>query len=104
MDTYVCFCFIWNNTGGISILNNKFLLYGCGKTILAIKEYFDINNIIYELFDDNNLNFDKIDIKRFDYIIKSPGIKFDTLLLNEANKEKINIISDLELFYLLSIY
>lgn len=101
MDTYVCFCFIWNNTGGISILNNKFLLYGCGKTILAIKEYFDINNIIYELFDDNNLNFDKIDIKRFDYIIKSPGIKFDTLLLNEANKEKINIISDLELFYLL---
>ena|GEM_PF-696912 len=88
---------------GESILNKRYLLYGYGITNKAVKKFFDLHNVKYLIYlDDENdpLPFEKI-FNQIDYVIKSPGIKFDTLFLKKCYELKIKVISDLELLYLL---
>lgn len=91
----------WNNFGGISILNKKYILYGLGIGNLSVKEFFEKNNVKYVEYIDGkdipNSIFNDID-----YVIKSSGIKFNTLFLNKAIENNIKVISDLELYYLLN--
>lgn len=102
MDSYVYISFIRNNIGGNGILSKYYLLYGMGKTNLAIKEFFDKNSVKYRVYVDNDKDYEDITIKDVDYIVKSPGIEFNTPLLEAATLSNIPIISDLELFYFLN--
>ena len=84
---------------GESILNKRYLLYGYGITNKAVKKFFDLHNVKYLIYlDDENdpLQFEKI-FNQIDYVIKSPGIEFDTLFLKKCYELKIKVISDLEL-------
>ena len=77
--------------------NKNYLLYGMGKTNSSVKEFFLKNNISFSEYVDG---IGEYDLNNIDIIVKSPGIKFDTPLLVEANNKKIQVVSDLELFYL----
>lgn len=99
MDYITCFCSRWFSFGGISILNKKYLLYGLGLSNSAVKQYFDLNNILYDVYLENN---EMIDLDEYDIIVKSAGIKFDTFLLTQAKEKNILVISDLELMYMLN--
>lgn len=68
----------------------------------TIKEYFQKNHVKYDIFIDQINNFHSLNIKEYDFIVKSSGIKFNTKLLNLAQFYKIPVISDLELYYLLN--
>ena len=63
-------------------------------------EYFDSNNIKYDVYTDD-LN-KRLNLEKYDLIIKTPGIKPNTLLLKEAKSLNISVITDLELYYFLS--
>lgn len=76
-----------------------YLLYGLGKANKAVQYYFDKNQILYDIYIDNQSAY-PLSLKKYDYIIKSSGIAFDTKLLIDASKAQIPVISDLELFYL----
>ncbi len=78
--------------------NKKYLLYGMGKSNQSVKEYFIKNNYQFSEYTDD---FGNYSLENIDIIIKSPGIKFDTPLLQDAKEKNIKIISDLELFYLI---
>ena len=75
-----------------------YLLYGLGIGNLSIQKYFDLNNIDYVIYDDNqdNDDFKMNDIK---LIIKSSGIANNTPLILSALENNIEIITDLEFFY-----
>jgi UDP-N-acetylmuramoylalanine--D-glutamate ligase len=75
----------------------KYLLLGMGISNQSIEKYFQNNNYDYEVYDDNT-NKKNIDLDKIDIIIKSPGINNNHFLLNQGKR----VISDLELFYLLS--
>lgn len=77
----------------------KYILDGMGKSNLAIKNFFEKNNIVYICYDDKDENQKEIAISNYDYLIKSPGVPLSQSLIARANKEKIEVISDLELFY-----
>lgn len=81
--------------------NLNYLLYGLGISNISIKKYFDLSNIKYDIFIDQKNKLEDINLSNYDYIIKSPGIKNNTQLLNEASNLGIKVISDLELYYLL---
>ncbi len=74
----------------------NYLLYGLGKTNKAVKDFFTSNNINYNLYIDDETKEVNLDV--IDVIVKSPGIKPNTKLLEEARMKNILIISDLELF------
>ena len=59
--------------------NKKILIFGYGKTGKSVQKYFIKNKINYTIWDDNRkLNIKKIDkkyyLKKYDYIILSPGV------------------------------
>ena len=60
--------------------NKKILIFGYGKTGKSVQNYFIKNKIKYTIWDDNKkLNIKKIDkkkilLKKYDYIILSPGV------------------------------
>lgn len=88
---------------GESILNKRYLLYGYGITNQAVKKFFDLHHIAYIIYLDDEkdgLPFEKI-FWQIDYVIKCPGIKFDTPFLKRCYELNIKVISDLELLYLL---
>lgn len=77
-----------------------YLLYGMGISNISIKRYFDLVNIPYRVYcDNNNESFNLDDVST---VIKSSGIKNDTLLLSLCKQNKIKVISDVELFYKLN--
>ncbi len=85
------------------ILNKKYLLYGFGTTNYYISKIFDIEEVEYIIYSDDlnkTVNFGKL-LKDIDIIVKSPGIVFDTKLLQYAKSIGVTILSDLELIYLL---
>ncbi len=89
--------------GGKSILTKKYLVYGYAASTKAVTKFFDlhlVNYLIYLDQNDTSLPFVAI-LKGVDYIIKSPGIKFNTPLLQLASAYQIKVISDLELLYLI---
>ena len=88
--------------------NKKILIFGYGKTGKSVEKYFIKNKINYAIWDDNvKLVIKKIDkkysLKKYDYIIISPGID----IYNHENKvffkrHRNNIITDLDIFFLTS--
>ncbi len=69
-----------------------------GISNLAVKSYFDENKVSYEVYIDGD---DIYDLDNIDFIVKSPGIRNDTVLLEEAKVRNILVLSDLELFSIL---
>ena len=86
--------------------NKKILIFGYGKTGKSVQKYFIKNKINYKIWDDNKkLNIKKTDkkyyLKKYDYIILSPGVD----IYHHKNKyffkrHKKNIITDLDIFFL----
>tara|TARA_B100000035_G_scaffold239745_1_gene208066 strand:+ start:247 stop:1449 length:1203 start_codon:yes stop_codon:yes gene_type:complete len=86
--------------------NKKILIFGYGKTGKSVQKYFIKNKVSYTIWDDNRkLNIKKIDkkyyLKKYDYIILSPGVD----IYHHQNKgffkkHKKNIITDLDIFFL----
>lgn len=103
MDYYVDIYNIRRLFRGENILNKKYILYGLGISNQKIKEYFDLNNVLYNVFIDNVNNINDIELNDIDYVVKSSGIKFDTPFLKKVEEFNIKIISDLELYCLLNI-
>tara|TARA_Y100001958_G_C21229531_1_gene555125 strand:+ start:1129 stop:2328 length:1200 start_codon:yes stop_codon:yes gene_type:complete len=84
----------------------KILIYGYGKTGKSVQKYFIKNKINYTIWDDNRkLDIKKIDkkyyLKKYDYIVLSPGIDiYHHQNKNFFKKHKKNIITDLDIFFL----
>tara|TARA_B100000963_G_scaffold128400_1_gene112063 strand:- start:2142 stop:3341 length:1200 start_codon:yes stop_codon:yes gene_type:complete len=86
--------------------SKKILIFGYGKTGKSVQKYFKKNKINYKIWDDNKkLKTKKIDkkyyLKKYDYIILSPGIN----IYNHKKKvffqeHKKKIITDLDIFFL----
>lgn len=78
-----------------------YLLLGMGISNQRVKNYFEQKNINYDTFDDKDNDLSSLlDLKKYDYIIKSPSVTLEHHIIKIARKEKIPVISDLELFYL----
>lgn len=78
-----------------------YLLYGMGISNQSIKRYFDQNNINYSVYvDQKGVSFPSLD--KVSLVVKSPGIKNDTPFLVYCKEFKVQIVSDIELFYLLN--
>ncbi len=86
-----------SNNGGAIILNKKYLLYGYGITNQSVERFFKKHQVKYII----GIDDEQFDLTEIDVIIKSPGIPFNTKILEEAKKLNILVISDLELFSLL---
>ena len=86
--------------------NKKILIFGYGKTGKSVQKYFVKNKINYTIWDDNRkLNIKKIDkkyyLKKYDYIILSPGVDiYHHQKKDFFKKHKKNIITDLDIFFL----
>ena len=86
--------------------NKKILIFGYGKTGKSVQKYFRKNKINYTIWDDNRkLDIKKIDkkyyLKKYDYIVLSPGIDiYHHQNKNFFKKHKKNIITDLDIFFL----
>ena len=86
--------------------NKKILIFGYGKTGKSVQKYFIKNKINYTIWDDNRkLNIKKIDkkyyLKKYDYIILSPGVDiYHHQKKDFFKKHKKNIITDLDIFFL----
>lgn len=77
------------------------LLFGFGKSNIAVSRFLKKNNIKYLIYDDTTYNDLSIDIiKKIKLVIKSNGIKQNNAMLQLFIDLNIKIISDLELFYL----
>lgn len=70
------------------------LVYGKGKTGEAVKRFLDSKNIQNTVVDDSD---ELPDLKDIDYIVVSPGVPFYHNLYKLARKNKIPIISEIEL-------
>ena len=91
-------------------LSKNFLIYGFGKSGSACFDFLNRNNNLL-VFDDNfsiknkkysNYFFspDRIKKIKFDYIFLSPGIDINNCILSKfLKKNKIKIISELDIFY-----
>lgn len=81
MDNYFNLYYFCLYIRGESILNKRYLLYGYGITNQAVKKFFDLHHIAYIIYLDDEK--DGLLLKKIflaiDYVIKCPGIKFDTL-------------------------
>lgn len=81
------------------MLKLKYLLYGMGIANKSIKDYFDILNVKYNIYIDDDEKY--LDISNYDVIVKSPGIKNNTNVLLEAKRRHKLIITDLGLYSIL---
>ena len=94
-----------------TFINKKILIYGLGISGKSCLQFLNKNNKIV-LFDDNNylktkkykglfLSLIEIYKNKFDYIVLSPGIDINNCKLkNYLLKNKKNIITELDIFYL----
>ncbi len=76
----------------------EYLLYGMGKSNLAVKKYFDQQRIKYTIYLDT-MDLNKVKISKDLVVIKSPGIKSDTKLMQLLIDQQIAILTDIGLFY-----
>lgn len=83
------------------IIIKKILLLGLGKSNRSIEVYLKKYNYSYEKYDDF-IYFKKIKAKDYYLIIKSNGIKQEHNIIQDAIKNNIKIISDLEFYYLVT--
>ena len=92
-------------------LNKKILIYGLGKSGISTFKFLKNKSDIF-LYDDHNLSFKNLDLKKnlinyrdilklnFDLIILSPGIDINKCKLTNFLKKNLNkIYSDLDIFY-----
>ncbi len=91
--------------------NNNFLVYGFGKSGYASYKFLIKNNSC-KIIDDNKknipskyknhiVNFKDLKRNNFDYIVLSPGIDINKCKLSKyLKKNKIKIITELDIFYL----
>ena len=91
--------------------NNNFLVYGFGKSGYASYKFLIKNNSC-KIIDDNKkniptkyknhtVNFKYLKRNNFDYIVLSPGIDINKCKLSKyLKKNKIKIITELDIFYL----
>ncbi len=86
--------------------NKKILIFGYGKTGKSVRSYFIKNRINHTIWDDNRkLNIKNVDkkyfLKKYDYIILSPGVDvYHHQKKDFFKKHKKNIITDLDIFFL----
>ncbi len=86
--------------------NKKILIFGYGKTGKSVQNYFIKNKINHTIWDDkrklNIKNFDdKYHLKKYDYIILSPGVDiYHHKNKNFFKRHRKNIITDLDIFFL----
>ena len=66
-------------------------------SLKSVERFFIKNKVNYLVIEKN----DKVDLDKYDYLIKSPSISLYDSIIIECKKKKIKVISDLELFYLL---
>ena len=78
-------------------LNKHFYIYGLGISNQKVIDYFIKEDINYTVINDENIN----KISKEDVVIKSPGIPSKDKVLKMLLDKEINIITDIELFYLL---
>ena len=78
-------------------LNKHFYIYGLGISNQKVIDYFIKEDINYTVINDENIN----KISKEDVVIKSPGIPSKDKNLKILLDKEINIITDIELFYLL---
>lgn len=82
---------------------HKYLLLGLGVGNKSIKNFFDKHNIDYLIYDDNIINkdYNNLDFKHINYIVKSNGVSNDHYIINTIKKlnKDVIVLSDLELFY-----
>ncbi|WP_455256997.1 UDP-N-acetylmuramoyl-L-alanine--D-glutamate ligase [Peptoniphilus asaccharolyticus] len=88
---------------------NNILILGMGISGKAIYKELKKRDIDVFVHDDNKDNlkeyeeiFKSLDENKIELIVKSPGIKPTNDILVEAKEKNIEIITDLELFYMLS--
>jgi len=80
----------------------KKLIFGYGETGKAVEQFFINNKIDFEIYDDNIPQFKREitnNLMEFDEVIISPGIPPDNLLLSKIKSQKLNISTDLDLFF-----
>ena len=91
--------------------NNKFLVYGFGKSGYASYKFLIKNNsckiiddnkkIIPTKYKNHTVNFKYLKRNNFDYIVLSPGIDINKCKLSKyLKKNRIKIITELDIFYL----
>lgn len=80
------------------------LLLGMGLGNKSVEKFLIKNNIKYCVYDDRNVdkNINILKEKNIKLIIKSNGINNNHLIINEAMKYNIKVISDLQFFYVLT--
>lgn len=82
----------------------KALIVGCGISGNSAKNYLEKQGITCEFALDKDINANSFEKKYLDrlfyglsFIVTSPGISFDNLLIKNAKKRKIKIIGEFEL-------
>lgn len=84
-------------------VNKKILIFGYGKTGKSVEKFFKKKNIRHSIWDDKikNKKFDKnFYIKKYDFIVLSPGIDiYHHKKKKFFKKHKSKIITDLDIFF-----
>lgn len=86
----------------IDFKKRRFLLYGLGISLEAVRNYFDKHGFTYETFIDSGNTNQEFTYSKDVIVIKSPGIPNDTHLMIYLKNNKNLIWSDINLFYLLN--
>lgn len=73
------------------------ILYGYGVSNKSIERYLIKENILYQIVEDADESI--VHFENVELIIKSPGIKNNTLFIKKAHYFGIKIISDIEYLY-----
>lgn len=78
-----------------------YLLYGLGLSNQSVRKYFEENKVKYKVYEDGKEENLEGVLKDVTCVVKSPGISNETKLIKLAKKKKVEIITDIELFYTL---
>lgn len=84
----------------INLKSRNILIYGIGITNQAVMDYLDKIGINYDLYIDSMKK--EVELEKYNLIIKTPGIKPASKIIEKAKSLNIQIITDLELYYLLN--
>ncbi len=84
----------------IQWMNGQYLLCGFGISLQSLARKMTNDNIDYQIYDDHTHNFvpNWTNVK---YVIVSPGISSSHHILQTAKKKNIEILSDIDLFFML---
>lgn len=79
------------------------LIYGYGVTGKGAHKLLNKKGFDVTIYDDKE-SIEKVDLKKYDFIIKSPGIPENKPLIRKADELGVKIISEIELAYINSNY